>query len=222
MATSVTSGQTLTVSVGQLSAGVEVLSGGTLSVSGGTATGTVVSGGGAEQVVYSGGVASSTSVGSAGFIFDSAGGVASNAVVSSGGTQFVFSGGAIAGVTTLSGGTLEVKSGGSVGSSTIDFAGNGHLVLDNSQAFPGSATISGFGVPGDIDLQDINFATVTLGYIGNTLSGILTVSDGTHTAHLAMIGTYVLGNFHSANDGGGGTLVTDPPVSSGAGVAPPH
>ena len=67
-------------------------------------------------------------------------------------------------------------------------------------------------MPGDIDCADINFATVTLGYTGNTLSGILTVSDGTHTAQLAMLGNYTIGNFNKANDGHGGTLVTDPPV----------
>jgi len=46
------------------------------------------------------------------------------------------------------------------------------------------------------------------------LSGTLTVTDGTHTAKLAMLGQYVLGNFHIANDGHGGTLVSDPPVDS--------
>jgi hypothetical protein len=29
-----------------------------------------------------------------------------------------------------------------------------------------------------------------------------------------MLGHYTIGNFHLANDGAGGTLVTDPPVSS--------
>jgi hypothetical protein len=189
----------------------------------GVATATFVSGGGAQQVVLSGGVASNTSVGSDGFIFDS-GGTVSNAVVSSAGTEFVFSGGAIAGVTTLSGGTLEVKSGGIVGSSTIGFAGNGHLVLDNSQAFPGSAAISGFGVPGDIDLVDIAFGSgTTRNFVeaGGNQSGTLTVSDGTNVATLTLLGQYVTANFHLATDGHGGTLVTDPPVSSGAGVVTP-
>jgi hypothetical protein len=42
---------------------------------------------------------------------------------------------------------------------------------------------------------------------------VLTVSDGTHTANINMVGTYSLANFHFANDGSNGTLVTDPPAN---------
>ena len=76
----------------------------------------------------------------------------------------------------------------------------------------------------NVDLVDINFATLTLGYSGNTLSGVLSASDGAHTALLNMIGNYTLANFNTkaTDDGNGGTLITDPPVSSGAGIVPPH
>jgi hypothetical protein len=38
-----------------------------------------------------------------------------------------------------------------------------------------------------------------------------------------MLGSYVAANFHLANDGNGGTLVSDPPVSSGGpGLAASH
>ncbi len=66
------------------------------------------------------------------------------------------------------------------------------------------------------------FASTTLGYTGNAMSGTLTVTDGTHTARLTMLGSYVAANFHLADDGHGGTLVNDPPVSSGSAIAPPH
>ena len=59
-------------------------------------------------------------------------------------------------------------------------------------------------------------------YANSGLSGTLTVSDGVHAATLTLIGAYVLGNFKLANDGASGTLVTDPPISSGAGIAAPH
>jgi hypothetical protein len=49
----------------------------------------------------------------------------------------------------------------------------------------------------------------------------LTVGDGVHIATLAMLGNYAVGNFHLANDGAGGTIVTDPAVSSGQSVAAP-
>jgi hypothetical protein len=58
-------------------------------------------------------------------------------------------------------------------------------------------------------LRDISFATATETYSNN----VLTVSDGVHTAHINFVGSYELANFHFSNDGFGGTLVTDPPVS---------
>jgi len=42
-------------------------------------------------------------------------------------------------------------------------------------------------------------------------SGTLTVTDGTHLAQLHLIGNYLAATFTSANDGAGGTLLTDPP-----------
>ena len=98
------------------------------------------------------------------------------------------------------------------------------LQLDASQSFSG--TISGFGVPGGIDLVDVAFnsATTTLGFqeAGSNLSGTLTVNDGAHVAALTLLGQYVTGQFHMVNDGHGGTLVTDPPVDSAGHLASPH
>jgi hypothetical protein len=75
-----------------------------------------------------------------------------------------------------------------------------------------------------VDLADIALGSSgpTLGYSGNTLSGVLTVSDGSHVATLNMIGNYVLGSFKTNTDGHGGTLLTDPPVSSGSTLAAGH
>ena len=83
--------------------------------------------------------------------------------------------------------------------------------------------IAGFDSPSEtIDLTAVNFASATLGYVGNSLSGTLTVTDGTNTARLVMLGSYVAANFHLATDGHGGTLVSDPPLSSGSAIALPH
>lgn len=154
-----------------------------------------------------GGIARSASVQSGGarIVY----GTASNTVVSSGGFDLVLSGG------LMNGGTAE--------SSTITFASGGTLKLDHSAAFGG--TIAGLASPAEvIDLADISFgSSTTLGYSGNTLSGTLTVSDGTHTALLSQ---YVAANFNLASDGHGGTLVTDPPVGTFDGQSsltqPPH
>jgi len=105
-------------------------------------------------------------------------------------------------------------------SSTVTFAGSGTLVL-SSTTFRGK--ITGFDSPAEIiDLRTVNFASATLGYVGNSLSGTLTVTDVTNTARLAVLGSYAAANFHLATDGNGGTLVSDPPVSSGGPLAPPH
>jgi hypothetical protein len=87
--------------------------------------------------------------------------------------------------------------------------------LLNSLAFTG--TVSGFTGTGagnaatsdKIDLKDINFSTASESYLNN----VLTVTDGTHTANINFVGSYVLANFHLLNDGSAKTLVVDPPAS---------
>jgi len=62
-----------------------------------------------------------------------------------------------------------------------------------------------------VDLADIDFATLqTVAYSGTTLSGTLTVQDGTHVAQLNLLGNYLAATFTSASDGHGGTLITEP------------
>jgi hypothetical protein len=65
---------------------------------------------------------------------------------------------------------------------------------------------------------DIPFvASTTLVFVEtlDNTSGTLTVSDNAGlTAHITLLGQYVAANFHIQNDAVGGTLVTDPPVSS--------
>jgi len=83
------------------------------------------------------------------------------------------------------------------------------LVLDDSVHFTGK--ITGFTVNDSIDLTDITFGTATA-----TLKGsVLKVTDGTNTAHLSFAGHYTKGNFIIADDGHGGTLLTNLIGSSG-------
>ena len=59
-------------------------------------------------------------------------------------------------------------------------------------------------------LRDLVYgASTTLGYSPNAAGtgGTLTVSDGTHVANIAMIGSYTAANFAPVSDGHGGTLV---------------
>jgi 20S proteasome alpha/beta subunit len=98
---------------------------------------------------------------------------------------------------------------------TITFAGSsGTLTIDNSASFSGK--IAGQLAIGDvIDLADITAgASATIGYSGNNSPGTLTLSDGTNTASIALLGNYSLANFTASNDGHGGTSVVDPPLPS--------
>lgn len=73
-------------------------------------------------------------------------------------------------------------------------------------------------LPDRLDLRDIAFisGTTTVNFTPAAGSGTLTVGNGTPatTANITLLGQYVAGNFHIFNDGAGGTLVTDPPISS--------
>jgi probable HAF family extracellular repeat protein len=88
------------------------------------------------------------------------------------------------------------------------------LKLDNAPQYTG--TISGFAPGNWIDLTDINFATIqSLQYKANSAAtgGTLTVSDGTHVAHLALSGQYTAASFQDTADSGAGTII---------GIVPSH
>ena len=110
----------------------------------------------------------------------------------------------------VAGGTVELASD---SDNNVSFSGGdvGVLALDHSQHFTG--TISGFGGPDQIDLGDVAFSTATtLAYAANAGggSGMLTVSDGTDTANITLLGNYTGSSFALSSDGHGGTLITDP------------
>jgi hypothetical protein len=87
-----------------------------------------------------------------------------------------------------------------------------------------TGSISGFGVQDKIDLPGIAFgAQTTLAYTENsTNTGInLTVSDGTHTANLALLGA-IASTFVISSDGNGGTMITDPALDQHTKLTTPH
>jgi autotransporter passenger strand-loop-strand repeat protein len=147
------------------------------------------------------------------------GGRASGTVVSSGGYELVSSGGSAV-ATHISGGTLEVASGGTA--SGVVFSSGGILQLDASSHLSG--TISGFHLGEEIDLRGLAFSssssTLTWKHTtsGANASGTLTVKEGTSSTTLALVGSYTVSNFSATSDGHGGTLITDPPVTSGGSV----
>ncbi|WP_441237723.1 beta strand repeat-containing protein [Bradyrhizobium sp. 930_D9_N1_4] len=193
----------------------------------GNASVTVVNAG-SQQNVYTDGIATGTTINAGGFQLDW--GMASATVVN-GGVQYVF--GSAAG-TTVQAGTQHVQAGGSADDTTIGegalayvhtggtmddviFAGpSASLVLDQASSFTGS--ISGWQVNDSIDLGDILFSdgVTSFAYAQNSdnSGGTLTVSDGTHSASLSLLGQYSAADFALSADGHGGTLITDPTVAN--------
>jgi hypothetical protein len=92
-------------------------------------------------------------------------------------------------------------------------ASTGTLKLDNSSSFSG--TVAGMSGQDTIDFVDINFASAQPPtYSGTNSGGTLSVTDGTHTANIALLGQYMASSFVKSADGFGGTLVQDPPPAT--------
>jgi len=115
---------------------------------------------------------------------------------------------------------------GSAYAGTVDFyTSTGTLRLENSSSFAG--TVAGLHGQDTIDFADIGFgANSTLGYApnSNNSGGTLSLSDGTHTANIALLGSYMASSFVAASDGHGGTLVSEAAQASTQTpiVAQPH
>jgi len=109
------------------------------------------------------------------------------------------------------GATLEIDS---PYAGPVTFAGStGTLQLDDPSSFTG--TVAGLTGQDTLDLMYINPATVrTPTYSGNSSGGTLTVTDGTHTANIALLGNYLASTFVASSDGHGGTAIVDPVLTS--------
>ena len=87
-------------------------------------------------------------------------------------------------------------------------------MLDRASDFSGF--ISGWQDGNHLDLGNIAFAegSTTLVYAADAAHGrgTLTVSDGTRTASLSLLGQYAASDFAPSSDGHGGTMISDPGV----------
>jgi len=113
------------------------------------------------------------------------------------------------GQVTIKGGTLDFMSS---FNQNVTFAGGaGTLELAKSRSYGG--TIFGFSKTGGtfLDLADIGFvSSAEATYSGTKTGGVLTVTDGTHTARINLKGDYRSSTFVAASDGHGGTIIHDP------------
>jgi hypothetical protein len=106
------------------------------------------------------------------------------------------------------GATLELGS--AYASQATFFDSTGTLKLDNSSSFAG--TVAGMTAKDTIDFADISFVSVHTNFSGTSSGGTLTVTDGVHSAAVALLGNYLASTFVASNDGHGGTSVIDPPA----------
>jgi hypothetical protein len=133
-----------------------------------------------------------------------------------GGNILVASAEADGGNATISGNSQIQYSAASNENITFSSGATGELLLLDSTAYTGY--ITGFTGEGNgnpatsdkIDLRDIDFSSTQ--FAKSYANNVFTVTDGSHTAQINMVGTYTLANFDFATDGSGGTLVTDPPM----------
>jgi T5SS/PEP-CTERM-associated repeat protein len=123
-----------------------------------------------------------------------------------------------AGAVFIEGGTADFQ--GAFGEN-VDFDGTtGVLELAKSQSYAGE--ISGFSLTGgtSLDLGDIGFTSgVTKAtFVENSedTRGVLTVTSGTETTRITLIGNFSSSTFTTAGDGHGGTIVTDPTKAASA------
>ena len=119
------------------------------------------------------------------------------------------------------GATLELNAPSSAGETVTFMSTQGTLKLDHSLTSPFIGQISSLTgtavIHDNIDLADLAWnATASALYTANTgTSGILTVNDGNgHVETFNLINYTGAGSFSVQNDGQGGTLVFDPPVTT--------
>jgi autotransporter passenger strand-loop-strand repeat protein len=215
---------------GGIASGTTDSGGADIILAGGLASSTRISSGGIE-VASNGGTSLSATVFAGGVEYALSGGVARGTLISGGNEQILSSGRAVGATVedggflvvssegmvngaTISGATAEIQSGGLTGTNPITYAGGAALILDDSANFSG--TIAGFTDGDYLDLKDIAFGSSTsMSFVeaGNNLSGTLSVTDGSHTAHITLLGNYSPSQFTSASDGHGSTVITDPPIT---------
>jgi hypothetical protein len=128
-----------------------------------------------------------------------------------------------------SGGNLAINGsqelelfGASVANVTLDAGSSGLLKLDSTATFAG--TVAGLASGNYLDLAD-------LPYRGNNApaynptgpnTGTLAVTEGASTINIALLGNYMASSFAASNDGHGGTVVSEPPLSESQFLTHPH
>jgi hypothetical protein len=111
-------------------------------------------------------------------------------------------------------GSLEFGAG---DSEKVTFApgATGTFKIDHSLTAPFIGYVSGLSTKNAIDLADLTWSKklMTATYTGSASGGTLTVSNGTNSVKLNVLGDYRTASWSLSKDKNGGTLVVDPPIS---------
>ena len=114
----------------------------------------------------------------------------------------------------LNSGSLEF---GAADSENVTFmaGANGSLTFDHSSTAPFTGSVSGLSPKNAIILADLTWTPrkMTATFSGNTSGGTLTVSNGTNSVALGLMGDYTAASWKLSKDSTGGTRVVDPPVT---------
>lgn len=103
-------------------------------------------------------------------------------------------------------GVLLVEQAMGAGQRVVFYQTGGALELASSSTF--QAPIAGFTSGHFLDLRDVSFGSGTsVHFTATSGGGTLTVSDGTHTANLRLVGNFSGGTFMDKADDIGGTIV---------------
>jgi len=200
-ATVISGGGTEIAFAGGGAAFATVSNGGTQVLSGGFGTtNTILSGG--FEFISSGGVAVGNIVSVGGEEAVSAGGFAATTIINSGGFELIFSGGAASAVTVQGGGIQVVASGGTATATVV--SSGAFQVVSNG----GSIALTVLNNGGGIDLP--GFAFVSGGSTADldSITDVLTVTEGVGVITEALSGDYTGQFFHASPDAGTGTLIT--------------
>ena len=141
-----------------------------------------------------GGITIQSAIDNTGGIYAYGGTVTANGAVTGSGQIFI------------DGGTFVANS---AFNEAVTFTGStGDLTLARSQVYTGTVTGFAHSTQTYLDLGDIGFVSAgEATFSGTSTGGTLTITDGTHTASIALSGNYLSATFAALSDGHGGTLV---------------
>jgi hypothetical protein len=101
---------------------------------------------------------------------------------------------------------------------------SGMLKLDHSLTAPFTGYLSGLTPNNAVDLADLAWVNPSKNmratYSGDASGGTLTVTNGTNSVALKLLGDYTNASWNLSKDSTGGTLVVDPPVNGSLALAP--